>query len=73
MSKTTARQQYALPTLTILLITPASAYAEVPDQILIEYFHKPQCISCGQYINSEVYDQVMLNLKKEYGDEIYID
>jgi hypothetical protein len=73
MSKTTARQQYALPTLTILLITRASAYSEVPDQVLIECFHKPKCISCGQYINNEGYDQVTLNLKKEYGDEIYID
>ena len=74
MSKTTARLKYALLTLAILLVTSTHASAEEDsDQVLIEYFHKPQCKSCGQYVNSEGFDQLIQKLKNEYGTKIYID
>lgn len=74
MSKTTARLKYALLALTILLVTSAPVSAEEDsDQVLIEYFHKPQCKSCSQYVNSEGFDQLIQKLKNEYGTKIYID
>jgi cytochrome c biogenesis protein CcdA len=43
------------------------------DTIFIEYFHKPQCKECGQYVNSEGFDALINRLKNEYGDSVYID
>ena len=74
MSKAMARLSRALLISAILLAASMSvSAAEDSDQIFIEYFHKPQCKSCGQYVNSEGFDQVIRSLKNEYGEKIYID
>ncbi|MGD2201575.1 MAG: cytochrome c biogenesis protein [Candidatus Bathyarchaeota archaeon] len=43
------------------------------DTVYIEYFHKPKCKECGQYVNSEGFDALINRLKDEYGNQIYIN
>jgi len=54
-----------------LILTSTNIRAQ--DQIIVEYFHKPTCIDCGQYRNSEGFDALIDNLKNEYAENVYID
>lgn len=59
--------------IVILSISLTLTKSQAQEQIIIEYFHKPTCIECGQYLNSEGFDALIDTLKNEYGEKVYID
>ena len=63
----------ALLLATALALLLAAPWVAAQDQVVVEYFHKPTCIECGQYVNSEGFDNLINNLKIEYGERVYID
>lgn len=70
----TSLKSTAMLLATVLLAALTIAPTVVAqDQVIVEYFHKPTCIECGQYVNSEGFDNLINNLKNEYAEKVYID
>lgn len=70
------RMRLALVTLSLIILLVTSmigSFAAASDQIIIEYFHKPKCKTCGGKPNGGGFDQMITDLELEYLGQIEVE
>jgi cytochrome c biogenesis protein CcdA len=55
-------------TLSFLVINIGISLAT--EKVVMEYFHKPKCKTCGGQLNSEGFDAIIRDLENEYGSQL---